>query len=56
MKMQIILKKGSRIYNDLKEVKKRKILGEMLTDGVFHTIFVLSDRKKTGEIKNIYNQ
>ena len=42
--------------NDLKEVKKRKILGEMLTDGVFHTIFVLSDRKKTGEIKNIYTQ
>ncbi len=42
--------------NDLEEVKKRKILGEMITSGIFHTIIVLSDRQKIGEIACIYNQ
>ena len=42
--------------HNLEEVKKRKILGEMITSGIFHTIIVLSDRQKIGEIAYIYNQ
>lgn len=42
--------------HNLEEVKKRKILGEMITNGIFHTIIVLSDRQKIGEIAYIYNQ
>ena len=42
--------------NDLREVKKRNILGDMIKNNVFHTIVVLNDKQKIGEIKNIYNE
>ena len=32
------------------------ILGDMLKQGVFHTVVVLSGGKKVGEVKTIYNR
>ena len=42
--------------NDLEDIKKRMILGDMLKQGVFHTVVVLSVGKKVGEVKTIYNR
>lgn len=42
--------------NDLEDVKKRAILGNMIKNGVFHSIVLLSAEKKAGEIKTIYNK
>ncbi len=42
--------------NDLEDVKKKRaILGDMIKNGVFHSIVVLS-AKRVGEIKTIYNK
>ncbi|NDO45488.1 stage III sporulation protein AA [Clostridium sp. MD294] len=42
--------------NDLEDVKKREILGNMIKNGVFHSIVVLSAKKRVGEIQTIYNR
>lgn len=42
--------------NDLEDIKQRMILGDMVKRGIFHTIVVLSAKKRVGEIKTIYNQ
>ena len=42
--------------NDLEDVKKRDILGDMIKNGVFHTIVVLSAKERTGQIQTIYNK
>ncbi len=42
--------------NDLEDVKRRAILGDMIKNGVFHSIVVLSAKKRVGEIKTIYNK
>ena len=42
--------------NDLEDIKKRVILGDMVKKGIFHTIVVLSAKRNIGEIETIYNQ
>lgn len=42
--------------NSLEDIKQRKILGDMVKRGVFHTIVVLTGKQRAGEIETIYNQ
>lgn len=59
--VESILNAGIRLLctvhgNSLEDVLKRSILGELLNQGIFGTIIVLSGRRHVGEVVAVYNE